>query len=393
MRERWPWSLLERVPRYVFDAILVGMLVAIGLAALFLARPADLRAAAIGVALCLLQTLPLLLRRRWPVAVLFCVAAAFVARMATGTPGGIAGLGLLVALYSVGAYAAPVRRLVVGAIGVAELVVAVGAFLVRGGPLDLIVPGIAFTAAWLVGDYIRARRAVMADLEERAARAERDREEDKRRAADEERARIARELHDVIAHHVSAITVQAGAARVAQAQDPAAAARTLATIETTARHALVELSRLLGVIRKEDGASLPRAPQPGLGDVEQMVAQAREAGIDVNVSIRGRRPQPLPTALDLSAYRIVQEAVTNAMKHAPNAHVQVAIRYSGEQVELRVTDDGRGGRPAAPERAGGHGIVGMQERVALFGGELEIGPRPDGGFSVAARLPLTGSTT
>jgi signal transduction histidine kinase len=347
-------------------------------------RPGDV---ALSVALVLLQTLPLLGRRRWPIAVMVCVVGAFFSMTVLVGRSSAAGLGIILAVYSVAVYADQVRRVVVGAFGVVLLVAALSVYLATGTHLTLVFPGIAFIAAWLLGDYIRTRRAYLAELEERTLRAEQDRDADRRRAADEERARIARELHDVIAHHVSVIAVQAGAGRLVQDGDPRAAARTLATVETTARQALVELSRLLGVIRKENEGASPREPQPGLDQLDALVQRARDAGLDVELAVRGR-PRSLPAALDLSAYRIVQEAVTNVIKHAPRAHVRVALRYGDGELDVRVTDDGRGRPSGAPEPRGGHGIVGMQERVALFGGDLQAGPRPEGGFEVAARLPL-----
>jgi signal transduction histidine kinase len=387
--EHWPWTWVGRVPPLAADAGAAALLLLAGVGGILEAPPPGQPELALTLLLVVLQSVPLLARRRWPVAVLVVMLVAFAAVNGLRLPGRSSGIGILLAIYSVGLYGEQVRRVAVGVVGVAGLVVAFAAYLVVSTPLFLIVPGFALCAAWLLGDYARTRRAHLADLGERAARAERDRDEDRLRAADEERARIARELHDVVAHHVSVIAVQAGAARIVHDTDPAAAVRTLATIETTARQALAELSRLLGVIRREEGAGAsPRAPQPGLDHLDALVERARNAGLDVELVVRGRH-RALPAALDLSAYRIVQEAITNAMRHAPRAHVQVALRYGGRDLELRVTDDGSGsGQPAAGEPATGHGLIGIRERVALFGGELEAGPRASGGFQVAARLPL-----
>jgi signal transduction histidine kinase len=390
---RSPWSWLGRLPPVALDAAAVTVLLLLGLGGLLgreLAWPVAAGDRALLAALLLLQTLPLLLRRRWPVSVLVCVVGAFVGSALLGGRSTATALGVLLAIYSVAVYGERVRRMVIGGVGLVALVAGLAAYLVAGAPPTLAAPGVAFTAAWLLGDYIRTRRAYLAELEARAQRADRDREEDRRRAADEERARIARELHDVVSHHVSVIAVQAGAARVAQDGDPGLARRTLATIEATARQAQVELNRLLGVLRRPDAAA-PREPQPGLGELDPLLARAREAGMDVRLVVSGR-PRTLPEALDTSAYRIVQEAVTNAMKHARFAHVEVQLRYGAQELEVRVADDGKE-VPGTPEGSAGQGIAGMRERVALFGGELDAGPRAGGGFQVTAHLPLeaTGS--
>jgi signal transduction histidine kinase len=287
-------------------------------------------------------------------------------------------------MFSVGAHAERVRQLVVGVATAAALAVPVAAYLLTHMWSSAIGPGAGLVATWLFGDYFRTRRAYVAERESRAAR---DREEDRRRAASEERTRLARELHDVVAHHVSVIAVQAGGARIAQAGDPSAATRTLAIVETTARQVLTELSRLLGVIRSDSSPAPPLTPQPSLENLDTLVQQAREAGLHVDLVVEGRR-RPVPVAMDLSAYRIIQEAITNAMKHAPSARVEVAVCYGADALELRVMNDGCGRAGKTPAGRSGHGIVGMRERVALFGGELQVGPTPEGGFRVAARLPL-----
>ncbi|HEY9288037.1 MAG TPA: histidine kinase, partial [Candidatus Dormibacteraeota bacterium] len=229
------------------------------------------------------------------------------------------------------------------------------------------------------------RRAYVAALEERASRLERDRRVDRQLAADEERARIARELHDVVAHDVSVIAIQTGAARTVQQSQPAAAAEALTLIEDTARKTLVELSQLLGVLRKIDANGAQRAPQPGLDQLPRLVEEIRAAGLQVEYRVDGM-PQALPPAIDLSAYRIVQEATTNVLKHAHAQHLEIAIGYRPREIQLRIRDDGSG-----PPRGGGggHGLVGMRERVALFGGQLSAEPRPGGGFEVLATLPTT----
>jgi signal transduction histidine kinase len=242
-----------------------------------------------------------------------------------------------------------------------------------------------FAGVWMWGRYVRMRRAYAAELEARAERAERDREAEARRAVAAERARIARELHDVVAHHVSVTVVQAGAARQLLDTDPGRARSALVAIEEAGRRALTAMPSLLRALRADE-ADETRAPQPTLSDLDGLVGSVTAAGLPVRLRIEGRR-RPLPAGVDLSAYRIVQEALTNTLKHAGPAHAEVAVCYGREALELRVVDDGDGAlRPAAA--GSGHGLVGMRERVALFGGQLHAGPRPEGGYQVVARLPL-----
>jgi signal transduction histidine kinase len=342
----------------------------------------------VGLALLLVQVLPLLWRRSHPSLVLLLVGGAFAARVLLGFSPGIAGFGLLVAMYSVAAYEVRARRLaflVVAGLGfVAGFVV----FGVTGNPRSfaITVPSLFFVAAWLIGDYLRTRRAYVAQLEERAARLERERDQDRRLAADEERTRIARELHDVVAHDVSVIAIQAGAARAVQASKPEAAAQALGLIETTARETLIELNRLLGVLRGGNGVTPDRSPQPGIGQLAGLVEQLRAAGLEVDARVEGEA-RPLPPALDLSAYRILQEATTNVLKHARARRVDIRVHYAEGMLALDVRDDGPGDWRNF-NSSSGHGLIGMQERVALFGGQFRAGRDPAGGFSVHARLPL-----
>jgi signal transduction histidine kinase len=222
----------------------------------------------------------------------------------------------------------------------------------------------------------RARRA-----EERALRSE----EEARRAVDEERSRITRELHDVLAHSVSVMTVQASAVRRLLKPEQEREREALMTVEETGRQALAEMRRLLGIMRT-DSERPALAPQQGLGPLPALVEQVRQSGLPVELTVEGT-PVKLPAGVDLSAYRIVQEALTNTLKHAGPAHAWVAVRYAGEDVEIEVANDGNSDNA---NDGGGHGLVGMRERVALCGGELESGPRPGGGYKISARLPVAG---
>jgi signal transduction histidine kinase len=226
-------------------------------------------------------------------------------------------------------------------------------------------------------------RRVVGDRERRARLAERERDLAAREAVVEERARIARELHDAIAHNVSMMVVQAGAERRVLDDDHQPTREVLATIEQIGRGALTEMRRLVGMLRSE--ADPPLAPQPGIDDLATLVAQVREAGLPVDLRVEGER-RDLPVGVELSAYRIVQEALTNALKHAGDAHATVRIVYGPDSLELEIVDDGAGG--TSPVSGGGHGLVGMRERVALYGGRFDAGRRPSGGFAIRVLLPI-----
>jgi len=244
-------------------------------------------------------------------------------------------------------------------------------------------------AAWLLGHFAHNYRTYAARLEERTAELEQAREELARRAVAEERLRLARELHDVVAHAISVIAVQSGVGAHVADTNPQEAAKALAAIEATSRAALEELRRLLGVLRQEDEPQGALAPVPGLADLDSLLAEVGKAGLAVKLQINGTRP-PLPAGVDLSAYRIVQEALTNVVKHAGPARAQVVVGYRDQEVTVEVIDDGRGAVTSVSDGRArvGHGLIGMRERVQVFGGDLQTGPRPGGGFRVAARLPL-----
>jgi signal transduction histidine kinase len=254
----------------------------------------------------------------------------------------------------------------------------------NGGVDNFVFTSIVFSIAWTVG-FLVSRKFHEADLaRERALKAERDREERARLAVSDERARIARELHDVVGHSVSVMTVQASAARRLLRPHQEKEREALIVVEQTGREALAEMRRLVGVLRRpEESPAL--APQPSLEQIERLVEHTREAGLPVDLHIEGE-PVQLPAGLDLTAYRLVQEGLTNTLKHAQAQHAEVVVRYEDGYVELTVSDDGRGGGNGGD--GGGHGLVGMRERVSVYGGELEAGPRAGGGFRLRARLPV-----
>jgi signal transduction histidine kinase len=339
-------------------------------------------------ALVLLATLPLAVRRRAPAATLLSAAGAIalgalLISHGQGIPVGVF-LSLLLAFYSVGAYCDDRRSALVGAVAVSAIAAAdlarPGSFSATGAR-----PGawLAFAIAWFVGRDLRRRRQRVVDLEDRAGRLEQEREERAQLAVAEERARIARELHDVIAHGVSVIVVQAQAGPHLVA-DPQRVTAVFRAIETSGRDALVELRRLLGILRAGD-EQLAIGPQPGLGSLQSLVEQVRASGLPIELQIEGE-PVHLPAGIDLSAYRIVQEALTNVVKHAGAAAAEIVIRYRPRVLELTVIDDGKGA--TANANGAGHGLIGMRERAALYGGTLEARTRDEGGYAVRARLPL-----
>ncbi|MDQ2831641.1 MAG: histidine kinase, partial [Chloroflexota bacterium] len=257
------------------------------------------------------------------------------------------------------------------------------------GP-SLVLMTVLSIGSWSLGDNARTRRAYLAGLEERARRLEREREENARRAVEDERSRIARELHDVVAHHVSAVVVQAGAAAEIVTRDPERAGEALRFIQAASRQALAEMRVLLNVLHGDD-VGAERGPQPRLTEVTHLIGRSRAAGLPVTLQVEGA-VRPLPEALDLSAYRIVQEALTNALTHAGPVPTQVRVRYAPEALELEIRDEGVGPSLAPTGTGGGRGLVGMRERVALFGGDLVAGPvpAPERGFRVWACFPLRG---
>jgi signal transduction histidine kinase len=356
---------LLRHPRLV-DVLLVAVLIPISVAELGSHSSLEER---IGFAV--LGSVPLLARRQRPVLVLGLVLAATVAEETVIHR--TMQFPATLAVYTVAAHCGRDVSIRAGGLAILVLFIPLPGFIEWGPPIPAV-------AAWLLGDNLRTRRAYMRELEARADRLEREREENVRRAAAEEQARIARELHDVLAHNVSVMVVQAAAADDVFEAQPERAREALRAIERTGRAALTELRRLLGSVRT---THTEFAPQPGLAGLGVLVEGVRAAGLPVTLQVEGELDD-LPTGLDLSAYRIVQEALTNAIKHADASQAEVRVRRTADQVELEVVDDGAG--PLGNGR--GQGLIGMRERASLLGGEVEAGPKPGGGFRVKAKLPL-----
>jgi signal transduction histidine kinase len=341
-----------------------------------------------GIALVLAQTAPVAWRRRSPLLVLSIVTAALFLYSVLGYVRSFAAFGFLLALYTVAAYRERHTSVPVG-IAAGSVVLLILGFGSEPVEPDAVVATLLLVAStWFIGDSVRIRRSEFVQLEDRATRLEREREAHTREAVAAERRIIARELHDVVAHDVSVIVTQAAAAQRLADRRPHEAIGALASIEHAGREALLEMRRLMGFLRP--GGSVPGAlvPQPGLSELHGLVAQVREAGVPVELRIEGEE-RPIPAGLDLSAYRIVQEAVTNVMKHAGHARVTIEVRYLPRELQLQIDDEGTGGATGRSLTTHpGYGHLGMRERVALFGGSLAIGPRPTGGYRVAATLPI-----
>lgn len=360
---------------------------------------ADRPGPALRVALALALILPLAFRRRFPLTVLLVVTAVFFPYRILEVPDlTISVVVWWLALYSAGAYGDPRWKDLVRAVNVTaalgylayRLLFPAGTVLSGSALLGagfLIVFNLFFVvAAWTFGDTMATRRAYEAMLLDRAAQLEREREERARRAVFDERVRIAREVHDVVAHHVSVMGVQAGAARSVLDATPEKAREALSAIEHASRNAVQELDRLVGFLRQEDEVDRI-APQPSLRHLDDLTSEISAAGLRVKVNVHGDAG-PLPPTVDVSAYRMIQEALTNTMKHANATTVTIAIRYGSNEIEVDVVDDGR---PRDASGRAGHGLIGMRERAKLLNGRLQAGPSPQGGFAVHAVLPVNGT--
>ena len=343
------------------------------------------------VPLGLIATVPLAWRCRYPLAVFVTVWAALYTIVTIAPNFDDQSVMLVVlfvfALYSYGANAR--GRQAWAAVALIPAVIA-GFVTDDGDPFhwgDIVFGSLIFGGPWLAGVVIRVRRDRERMLTLRTVELERDQEERARAAVAEERARIARELHDVVAHAISVVVVQARGGRKVLATDPEASRTAFDSIERTGEQALGEMRRLLGMLRDGDEEH-SRAPQPSLERLETLAEEMRASGLPVELEVEGI-PNGIPPGIDVSGYRIVQEALTNVLKHAGPAVARVDVRYSSDAVEITVVDDGRGGLTGAGT---GNGLLGITERVAVVGGEIDAGPQPDGGFAVHARLPYRDDT-
>jgi len=340
-----------------------------------------------GAALLLVAVACLVLawRRRYPITVLVLSTAAVSAYSLLGFVNGAVLIAPIFALYTV-ATQVSVRRAVIAAVVTLGILLTVTAAnnpfgRISGGGFDIIPFMVA--AALFAGIAVANRNAYVASIRDRA-------EQDARRRLDEERLRIARELHDVVAHTMATINVQAGVAAHVLPTHPEAAAESLQAIKTASKEGLRELRAILNVLRQADDAD-PTQPAPGTARLEDLIAGARRAGLETTFAVTGN-PVPLPAAVDLAAYRIIQESLTNTIRHAGPATAAVSLGYQDDELRIDVTDTGRG-QPVIAGNGGGHGLAGMRERAAAVGGTVEAGPGPSGGFRVAARLPLAGRLT
>ena len=380
---------------------LVDATIALGLSALSLITLASGATAAGGtdplsVALLLLETLPLIVRRRWPIPVLAVTLGATVAH-AFLAEGQIVNesLGALVALFTV---AERYDRRVSVAAGLIAAASFAAVIFSRSAGEQIAVTGflstmLAVVVVLALGDWSRTRGRYAAAIEENARLQEAEREDRSRRAVDDERERIARELHDIVTHHVSVIVIQAGAGLTALDRRPEGARSALEAIDRTGREALTDMRRMLGILGAprdaENGTAddTTREPMPGLERLGRLIEEVRAAGLPVELSLEGERP-PIDAGIELSAYRIVQEALTNALKHASGARARVRIAYEPRAIDIEVTDEGgTGRRDVGQGDGGGRGVIGMRERVALYAGDFEAAPTSTG-FRVHARLPL-----
>lgn len=371
------------------DTLVPLVVVGLAVAGVFLApsdqpgfRDRDLLAVALAVA----QGAPLVARRRSPLWVLVAVWAATAAFLGLRYPPVTTALGgMAVATHGVAAYrSSPSGPRQAGLTAALVVALATIAMVIGYSTAEGVALLLLFVTAWVMGDRARTRRVYLEALEERALLLEREREAQAQAAAGAERTRIARELHDVIAHSVSVIVLHARGAKEVLDEAPDLARQSLDLIEHTGRDAMQELRTVVGALRTDDGSDAAQ-PQPGLGNLDELVRRTEAAGVSVVVAVEGTS-SPLPTAVDLAAYRIIQEALANTLKHSTATTAEVLIRYEEDRLRVQVTDDGRPRDPAGSPA--GYGLVGMGERVSMVGGDLRTGHRQGGGYEVLAVLPL-----
>ncbi|MEU5030287.1 sensor histidine kinase [Streptomyces milbemycinicus] len=347
----------------------------------------------IPTALAVLASAPLALRRRYPLAVLWIVTVA-VALTPSETPR-ITSYACVIAAYGAAAYS-PYRRATLASLPVAVFALS----RLADGTLPVVqneyIPLLILVPIVVAANGLRTWQLRAGETHARMSALERERAEELRRAAEQERARIARELHDVVTHNVSVMIIQAGAARKVMAATPDRAREALLAVEASGRAAMAELRHAMGLLTMDDnsgesasdkaGATPDLAPQPGLGQLDALVTRVREAGLPVELTVSGT-PRPVPSGVGLAAYRVVQEALTNTVKHAVGSTAEVTVAYGDDQLRVAVTDTG--GTPSASAAAGGgRGLIGLHERLSVYGGTLHTGPRPGGGYRVEATIPL-----
>ncbi len=389
-------KLFEKIqPRQLgLDALIAAGTLTLALVSR-LAIPPDIAAAfsrefdGLQLFLIILMTVPLALRRVYPTPVFFVILAAWVVERALNYPETLAWTGLIIAFYTIGAELSRKSSLRIGGITALFILGGTGigvATLETISGVSLVTTMIITVTPLLVGREIHEQRRRVQELRERVGRAERDREEKAYRAVADERTRIARELHDVVAHQMTVMTLQAdGARRIAEGSDPRVV-KALKTISDTGHSALTEMRRMVGLLRAPEEAS-DTEPLPHLAEVEQLVEKVRAAGVPVDLEVEGdvRR---LADGTELSAYRIIQESLTNSVRHGgPDVTAKVAISYSEDQLNLLIVDDGRGASAESGDEVG-HGIVGMRERITVLGGEFSAGPRTGGGYQIHAIIPI-----
>lgn len=370
--------------------LLLGAALAPGLIAVRTLEAGGVRSHAwLGYALALGASACVVARRQRPLAVFAGTLAIALLAILIAPPTGAISLPVVIAVYTLAQHGDRRRALALALFAGVALALARGLLQYRGwsDARTAVEPALTLAALFL-GWALSSHRAYVAEIEARAAAAERSREEEARRRVDAERLRIARELHDVLAHGIATINVQAAVAAHVLHDRPQHAEQALRTIKQTSREALRELRDILGVLRQA-GDVEPRAPSPGLAQLDTLLEGAHDAGVSARVVVSGAR-RPLPASVDLAAYRIVQESLTNVVRHAGRTSALVGIAYDRDAVEIVVQDDGIDRPPSAPpaRRAAGHGIPGMRERARALGGELEVGPLAGGGFRVRAHLPI-----
>ena len=387
------WALVSWRQAVRFHPYVLDSLAAVGLFVVSVSQPlvgplagrAELTAGEIAFSAIVCAALAL--RRRWPLPVLAVCSVGTALSIAFGAASNPSTLAVVIAVYTVAANTDRVTAIIAGTL-TALILVAGAVWASKGSPLDSekVVLALWSGMATAVGDAVRSRRNYVTAVEERARRAEQSREEEARRRVAEDRLRIARDLHDVMAHHIALINVQAGVAGHVLRSNPAAAEEALGHVRRAGRTVLDELGTVLGVLRQSDEVAAPTEPAPTLGRLPELVDSFRDAGLAVNWLLSGE-PYPLPAAVDVAAYRLLQESLTNVHKHGAAARVRLAYRPG--ELTIEVENAAAPGRPPARPVAGtGHGLLGMRERVTAVGGTMHAGPRPGGGFRVRAVLPL-----